>query len=340
KIFDLASGSAQADEKAHQIVAGSDIDYTVMRLAALFQKNTGKNDRFAAAMTWLSAGSLDKADMEYRYELVRGKTIAQDLEDSFGKNTLQYVALKQIYNEGKLSKSAELALELGLLYEGSFFGPGRVHKMDKDRVHELVKESFDDFAFLADESAIKDIFQKKTYDYLKNNLPGFFGELRNLVSSRTAALKNDPGYTFKPDKQKIRTGNRHADYLISLVRDIDNPYNISKPTTTMERPVQSDKYREFDKHKVTSRIFEWAGKADENIKAGAPDDTSVPLKELEEFVKSGEAFTKNKNNSGAPSPYTKVWEILAGAPQARIDMNRKFVPRLFGGFSEERLTYL
>lgn len=333
KLFDAASGSARADEKARQIVEGSNMDYRVMRLAALFERNdgtTGKNGHFAAVMNWLSVSGLDKKELEYRYKIIRGKTLEEDLTNTFGGNPLKYQFLKQLYEQRSISKPAELALELGLLYEGKVFGPRMTHKMDYGRIQNLVKESPQSFTFLTANSSSGDIFEIEAYNYLKNEIPGFFGQLRN----EAAALTTEANYQINIDRHDIKTGNIHADYLISLVLNVTNEKPVKKKD---EKTGYTYFYREFDKHKVTSIIFAWAAKDDEHNRPADSEDRSAPLEELKRFAESGEAYLKNEPS---PSRYTMVWDVMSKAPKVNLYRNRKIQPKVFGGFSDERLKFI
>ncbi len=243
-----------------------------------------------------------------------------------------------------MSKPAELALELGLLYEGNFFGPEITQKMDKNRVRKLVLESPEDFTFLTHNNAPQNTLEKAAYDYLKNSIPGLFSELRNLVESRMSGQKGESTYTFSSRGERIKTGNVHADYLISLIRDPENPYTVKAYRGVV---YLEDHYREFDKHEVTSRIFAWAEKDQEN------ESLTVPLEELKKFVKSGSNFIQKEygivleagkdipSDVGGLAPYTRVWQNFSEASQVRLFANRRAPsPGFFAGFSKERLEFI
>ena len=335
KIFNEKSGSVKADKKAHQIVEGSDIDYRVMRLAALFESNIGQNDRFAALMNWLSTGGLNKKEIEYRYKLIRGKTLGQELKDTYGEGSFRYQFLEQMYSDQGMSKPAELVLELGLLYKGPIFGRRVTHKMDDDRIRKLVEESPEDFTFLAKDTAPDDKLQKEAYTYLKKEKPGLFGELRAMATSLTTTTVAGASYTPKASKKEIKTGNVHADYLISLVVDTTDPYVVENHPG--KDPKTTYNYREFDKHDVSSRILGWATRKEDDKALNTKG--LVPLQELDRLIKSGEKFIDNKLLA---SPYTKIWQVLSETLSIRSFHERRIIPQLKfnAGFTDERIKYI
>lgn len=245
-------GSRGEDEAAHEVVAATPDD-RVVRLAALLRKRTssGGTDRFNGVMLWLSRQGTSVNALEADYKRISGGTeLRADLEASFGKEPNKMKYLKDLLDNGEVSKPAQLALEVGAIRGGALLD------FDRARVRALVQEDAKTFLPLCTE--------KVPDDYLamvKERLAGhaMLAELQAFIGLQTDTSKtSDPeaareAKTKNQGKASAWTPNPDANYLISLVFNGHSRRGTSKDV-------------------VTAQVIEWAKTKG---KASHPDVTAL-----------------------------------------------------------------
>lgn len=329
KPWFIIKWGSQAAQQADAVV-NADEDYKVVRLIALLDRpplffgsapNIDTNKKFRAAMQWLPSSDSEK--LKYKYELITERRLETDLQEHFytslpslltqlshakigkllgkGKGRrLQWGVLKQLLDNGKVSPSIQFAIELNLLQRGVTPTSNLpLEDETKDKIRKFVNKHSGDLADLVDEAAMrksKDEFLKAVYNYLKQKpRSNFLQELQGIIQVKLDTLSAENSRVAGSNMIR-KTGNSNADYLTSLI------YNIEKK-----------RYRKLDELKVQRRIL--------------AHTAAMSSEERAKFLRAKTELT-DKDVRESNNPYEVFW-FLTRSPLLKMGPHwRKYTKKL------------